>query len=116
LVKLRQYSDKDTIYQDTEQLASKRGDTNGVSFKSLYENAGRGITTNIVHLTKGVSTPFQKFSGGMEIYVIDGDFEDEFGSHGSGSWLRYPPHAGNSMRSRSGCKLYAQKGGLDVVP
>ena len=115
LVKLRQYSDKDTIYQDTEQLTSRRGDTNGVCFKSLYEHAGRGITTNIVHLAEGVSIPFQIFSGGMEIYVIDGEFEDEFGAHGGGSWLRYPPDAGNSMSTRSGCKLYVQKGGLDIA-
>ena len=114
LVKLRQYSDKDTIHQDTGQLAWKRGSTNGVSFKSLYENAERGITTNIVHLEKGVSIPFQKFSGGMEIYVIDGDFEDEFGMHGGGSWLRYPPDAGNSISTGSGCKLYVQMGGLDI--
>ncbi len=116
LVKLRQYSDKDTVHQDTEQLVSKRGETNGMSFKSLYENANRGITTNIVHLSKGVSIPFQKFSGGMEIYVIDGEFEDEFGLHGCGSWLRYPPDVGNSISTQRGCRLYTQKGGLDVAP
>ena len=115
LVKLRQYSDKDTIYQDTERLDWKRGKTNGVSIKLLYENADRGITTSIVRLEKGTTIPFQNFSGGKEIFVIDGNFEDEVGVHGGGSWLRYPPDGGNSMTTQSGCKLYVQTGGLEMT-
>ena len=43
------------------------------------------------------------------------DFEDEFGVHRSGSWLRYPPDGGHRLTSQSGCMLYIHTGGLAIA-
>ena len=64
-----------------------------------------------MRIEKTVTAPFQTFSGGQEIYVVDGSLEDEFGVHRSGSWLRYPPDGGHCLTSQSGCMLYIQTGG-----
>ena len=102
LVKLRQYSGKDTIHQDTGCLDWEHGKTNGVSSKLLYENHGPGISIRLVRIEKTVTAPFQTFAGGQEIYVVDGSLEDEFGVHRSGSWLRYPPDGGHCLTSQGG--------------
>ena len=115
LVKLRQYSGKDTIHQDTGNLDWKHGETNGVSSKLLYENRVPEMSIRLVRIEKTVAAPFQAFSGGQEIYVVDGSFEDEFGVHRSGSWLRYPPDGGHRLTSQSGCMLYIHTGGLAIA-
>ena len=73
------------------------------------------MSIRLVRIEKTVAAPFQAFSGGQEIYVVDGSFEDEFGVHRSGSWLRYPPDGGHRLTSQSGCMLYIHTGGLAIA-
>jgi anti-sigma factor ChrR (cupin superfamily) len=59
-------------------------------------------------------TQFQHHShwGGEEIFVLDGVFEDEFGSYPKGTWLRNPSGSHHTPFSRSGCLIYVKTGHL----
>ncbi|OYW35969.1 MAG: cupin [Hydrogenophilales bacterium 12-61-10] len=50
--------------------------------------------------------------GGEEILVLDGVFEDEFGSYPAGSWLRSPHMSRHQPFSRAGCTIYVKTGHL----
>ena len=113
LVKLRQYAGKGTIHQDINQLEWQRGNTEGVCFKPLYKGEERGILTRIVRFDKDTKFSNQKYSAAKEVYVMDGSFEDDYGMHVVGSWLRYPVNVENSIRCQGGCTLYVQTGGVD---
>ena len=105
LVKLRQYSGKETIHQDTGCLDWEHGKTDGESFKLLYENHGPGISIRLVRIERIVTTPVLAFAGGQEIYVVDASFEDEFGVSSCGSGIRYPPDGRHCLTSHSWCIL-----------
>ena len=115
LVKLRQYSGKETVLQDTEKLEWVQGSTNGVTCKSLYRNEELGISTYLIHYAKDTTIPLQNYPEGKEIYVLNGTLVDSFGTHDSGSWLRYPTGAASKLVTRNGCMLYVQNGGLQAL-
>jgi anti-sigma factor ChrR (cupin superfamily) len=48
---------------------------------------------------------------GEEILVLEGDFADEHGIYGAGTWLRQPRGSAHRPRSSSGCLLYVKTGG-----
>ena len=50
--------------------------------------------------------------------VIEGQFEDEAGAYGPGSWLRFPVGSKHTPQTSQGCVLYIKEGGfayLNVV-
>jgi anti-sigma factor ChrR (cupin superfamily) len=56
-------------------------------------------------------TPHRHF-GGEEIYVIEGTFQDEFGSYPTGSWIRSPHLSSHQPFSESGCLIFVKVGHL----
>ncbi|MEM9538131.1 MAG: cupin domain-containing protein [Cyanobacteria bacterium P01_E01_bin.42] len=52
--------------------------------------------------------------GGEEIFVLDGVFEDEYGTYPKGTWLRNPPGSTHKPFSREGCLIYVKTGHLDI--
>ncbi|MGP1383933.1 MAG: cupin domain-containing protein [Thainema sp.] len=61
-------------------------------------------------------TEFQRHThyGGEEILVLEGVFEDEYGSYPQGTWLRNPHGSVHTPFSREGCLIYVKVGHLDV--
>jgi anti-sigma factor ChrR (cupin superfamily) len=59
-------------------------------------------------------THFQSHAhfGGEEILVLEGVFEDEFGSYPAGCWLRSPHLSRHQPFSRPGCTIYVKTGHL----
>jgi anti-sigma factor ChrR (cupin superfamily) len=59
-------------------------------------------------------TQFQHHShwGGEEIFVLEGVFEDEWGSYPKGTWLRNPHSSRHTPFSRQGCMIYVKTGHL----
>jgi anti-sigma factor ChrR (cupin superfamily) len=53
--------------------------------------------------------------GGEEIFVLDGVFEDEFGSYPKGTWLRNPPGSVHMPFSHEGCLIYVKTGHLQIL-
>ena len=58
------------------------------------------------------SSLFLFFACGEEIFVLDGVFEDEFGTYPQGSWLRSPSGSRHTPFSRAGCTIYVKTGQL----
>lgn len=61
-------------------------------------------------------TNFQRHQhlGGEEIFVLDGVFEDEYGTYPKGTWLRNPPGSTHEPFSREGCSIYVKTGHLNI--
>jgi anti-sigma factor ChrR (cupin superfamily) len=71
-------------------------------------------TENAALVKWAPGTQFQHHShlGGEEIFVLDGVFEDEFGSYPKGTWIRNPSGSCHTPLSRSGCLIYVKTGHL----
>ena len=50
--------------------------------------------------------------GGIEIFVLEGSFEDAEGRYEAGAWLRLPDGAALDAHSVEGCMLYAKSGAV----
>ena len=53
--------------------------------------------------------------GGAEILVLEGVFEDEYGSYPACSWLRNPPGSVHWPWSEAGCKIWVKTGHLPIT-
>lgn len=52
------------------------------------------------------------FTQGAELFVLKGQFSDEFGSYHTHSWLRIPPGGSITPTSDDYCELYIKEGGF----
>lgn len=53
--------------------------------------------------------------GGVEYFVVQGLFTDEYGTHSAGTWLRLPPGAGQTVAVPEGALLYRKSGHLRIT-
>ena len=113
-VKLRQYSGvgRQHVATRTEGLSWQATAQSGIEVKSLYSVDGFADTTQLQRWASGASPGTVIYEGGVEIFVLEGAFEDEHGSYGKHSWLRLPTHAEHAPVSLSGCELYVKMGAL----
>ncbi len=116
-VKLRQYpgTNREHLVIQTHDMEWEQTATDGVSQKLLYEQDG---FTDVVRLEKwraGTRIGKRLYPKGAELFVLDGQFEDEKGTYGSGSWLRLPQGTSHSPRTERGCELYVKEGGLPYL-
>jgi anti-sigma factor ChrR (cupin superfamily) len=67
---------------------------------------------NVALMKWAAGTKFQPHihRGGEEILVLDGIFEDEFGTYPQGTWLRSPSGSRHTPFSRAGCLIYVKVG------
>ncbi|MBT6126718.1 MAG: cupin [Halieaceae bacterium] len=89
LVKLHQFQPGDTahVVLDTETSAWRPGQ-GSLQVMPLHECQGE--STALVRWPAGEQfQPHQHF-GGEEIYVVSGEFIDEFGRYPAGTWMRSP--------------------------
>jgi len=89
LVKLHQFQPGDTahVVLDTETIAWRPGQ-GSLQVMPLHECQGE--STALVWWPAGEQfQPHQHF-GGEEIYVVSGEFIDEFGRYPAGTWMRSP--------------------------
>jgi len=81
----------------------------GVQRKMLDRDGGEvARATSIVRYAPESSFPTHRHDLGEEIYVIDGDFRDEAGTHGPGTFLRNPPGSSHAPGSVDGCTLFVK--------
>lgn len=103
--------DEKPVVIDTKQTPWMPGLVKGLQVIPLHT-----CGTEIVALVKWTpGTQFQHHShlGGEEIFVLDGVFEDEFGSYPKGTWLRNPRGSRHTPFSREGCLIYVKIGHLN---
>lgn len=88
-VKLHQFQDTDNqhVNIDTQRTPWVPG-IGGLNVMPLHEY--KGESTALVHWPKGEHFQTHTHVGGEEIYVIRGEFIDEFGRYPAGTWIRSP--------------------------
>lgn len=89
LVKLHQFQPADTAHVviDTNTTPWQPGH-GGLEVMSLHEQGGEHVA--LVHWPANEKFQRHTHVGGEEIYVISGEFIDEYGSYPAGTWIRSP--------------------------
>ncbi len=94
---------------DTSKKSMEPSNLPGVDRIPLErERAESGITTSVVRYEAGATFSDHVHPGGEEIFVLEGEFADEFGSYPAGTYIRNPPGSLHSSFSRDGCKLFVK--------
>jgi anti-sigma factor ChrR (cupin superfamily) len=112
LVKLWQMhpEDQSRVAIATSDIPWTPGFVNGLQVLPLHTFG----TENVALVKWASGTQFQRHThfGGEEIYVLDGIFEDEFGTYPKGTWLRNPNRSVHTPFSQTGCLIYVKVGHL----
>ncbi len=116
-VKLRQYPGRDRrhVVVNTHDMPWQSTAVSGISIKSLYEQPGYSDSTRLEHWASGSTSRARRYDQGAEILVIDGSFEDEYGTHAAGTWVRLPVASSQRASAREGCTLYVKEGGFEYL-
>jgi len=116
-VKLRQFpgTERTHLVTQTTHLAWTPGTRSGVEVKALYEQEGFTDTTRLERWAESHSFERIDYPDGAEMLVIEGQFDDEAGTYGSGSWLRFPVGSHHTPQTSQGCVLYIKEGGFTYL-
>lgn len=89
LVKLHQFKDGDNehVVIDTKKTDWSSG-IGGLSVMPLH--SFKGESTALVKWPKGERFQLHRHFGGEEVFVIKGEFIDEYGRYPQGTWIRSP--------------------------
>ena len=71
-------------------------------------NGEKPVATKLMRLRKRALLPTEVLSGGKEILVLEGDFQDERGDYPVGSYMRYPPGLKQEPYSDGGGLLFVK--------
>ena len=110
--KLWQFQEGDTkiVKIDTQAQTFAPGLVDGLSVLPLHQFEGESVA--LVRWQPGTFFSSHSHFGGEEIFVIEGTFDDEFGSDPAGSWLRSPHQSIHTPFSNAGCLIYVKVGHL----
>ena len=93
------------------------GPAPGLEVLPLYSDLGWPETMCLERLAPGTALPREACPGGKEVFVLEGQLEDEEGRYPGGAWLRLPPDSHHEARSAEGCICYVKRGHLaDMAP
>ncbi len=81
----------------------------GVDRRMLYRvGAEVARATSIVRYAPGSAFPEHAHTGGEEILVLEGTFQDEHGDYPAGSYFRNPPGTSHSPAAADGCVIFVR--------
>lgn len=81
----------------------------GVDRKMLYRVGDEvARATSIVRYAPGSAFPAHAHTGGEEILVLDGTFQDEHGDYPAGCYFRNPPGTTHSPAAAQGCTIFVR--------
>jgi len=115
LVKLRQFDPADDQYlrincHDSPWQAT---DQPGLELLPLFARNSEQVA--LQRWAAGTRLDLHSHPGGEEIYVLEGEIEDEHGCYPSGTWLRQPAGSTHAPHSESGCTVYIKTGHLPTA-
>ncbi len=116
-VKLRQFPgpNRRHVVADTDALEWQPGLVPGTASKLLYAQSGYSDETCLERWDAGMEPGEITYENGVELFVISGEFSDEYGRNPEGSWLRMPPGSKHRPRSDRGCTLYVKTAGFPYL-
>lgn len=103
-------ADQEVVRIDTTKEAWHPGMVDGLSVMPLHSYGSENIA--LVKWQGGTLFNRHSHTGGEEIFVIEGTFEDEHGSYPQGTWLRNPPGSVHTPFSPEGCTIFVKTGHL----
>ena len=111
-VKLWQFQvgDRASFLIDTKAASFSPGMVQGLSVLPLHQFGTESAA--LVRWQPGTYFTPHTHYGGEEIYVIDGTFQDEFGTYPKGTWIRSPHKSVHTPFSDEGCLIYVKVGHL----
>lgn len=81
----------------------------GVDRRMLYRVGGEvARATSLVRYGPGSAFPRHVHSGGEEIFVLEGTFQDEHGDYPAGSYFRNPPGTSHVPAAKDGCTIFVR--------
>ena len=81
----------------------------GVDRRMLYREGDEiARATSIVRYAPGSAFPAHGHTGGEEILVLQGTFQDEHGDYPQGSYFRNPPGTSHSPAAAQGCVIFVR--------
>ena len=88
----------------------------GVS-RQMIERDGEEVAraTSIVRYAAGARFASHTHELGEEIFVLEGEFSDQAGSYGAGSYIKNPPGSSHAPQSAQGCTLLVKLRHLDAT-
>lgn len=112
-VKLRQFpgADRRHVAVNTARM-EWREESGGRAVKDLYEQAGYSDAVRLERWPGKWAGGKVSYRRGVELFVMEGSFEDEHGAYGANHWLRLPPGSTHSPQSAAGCLIYVKEGGF----
>jgi anti-sigma factor ChrR (cupin superfamily) len=83
--------------------------------RRLIEREGAEVAraTSVVRYEAGSQFPLHTHGLGEEILVLAGEFADEQGVYGEGTYIKNPPGSAHSPRTAGGCLLFVKLRHLD---
>jgi anti-sigma factor ChrR (cupin superfamily) len=113
-VKLRQFPGRNRkgVAIATPGLLWQPGTSPGIEIKPLYSQDGFTDSTRLERWVAGTERGRVSYPAGAELFVLDGELEDETGRFGAGAWLRFPVGSRHAPTTTGGCVLYIKEGGL----
>src|SRR5436309_3218506 len=95
---------------DTQAGHYQAGSAPGIWVLPLHEFGAERVA--LVRWAPGSSSPRHRHRGGVEVFVLEGVFQDEHGHYPSGSWIRGPDGWEHTPFSGTGCLCYLKSGHL----
>lgn len=111
-VKLHQFDDGDTAQFsiDTTKAGFRPGAAKGLEALPLHRTDREEV--RLVRFAPGAVGPGHVHKGGEEVYVLEGEYRDEHGAYGKGTWVRSPHGSRHTPWSETGCLLWIKTGHL----
>ncbi|MFK7815952.1 MAG: cupin domain-containing protein [Gammaproteobacteria bacterium] len=111
-VKLQQFQQNDLkqLHIQTNQQQWLPGQVPGISVMPLHEYGSEHVA--LVKWEANTIFQAHQHIGGEEIFVLEGAFEDEFGSYPKGTWLRSPSNSFHTPFTRQECVMFVKTGHL----
>ena len=114
-VKLRQYPGRDRVHISLRTGAMRWAQSSdGVGRKTLFSDPRFPECVKLERWPAGLARPMTHPEG-VELFVLQGEFEDEAGCYPRHTWLRLPAGVKHQARSAAGCELYVKRGGLTLL-
>jgi len=91
----------------------------GVSVRFLASDRATGYAAVLIRMEPGSSYPRHAHTGGEELLVLRGGYEDEAGRYGAGEFRRHPPGSRHHPRvpeDGETCSLFAiAREGIEIL-
>jgi len=115
LVKLHQMpkAQQTTIVVDTNDIAFWQKTNNaGIEHCPLFSDTKSGETVEMITFQVGASLDTENVRNGEEIFVLEGQLEDQQGVYPQGTWIRNPDGLEHQLMSATGAKIWRKTGHL----